>query len=551
VKSGKPDLGGSGDGRSQRPDKIKINGNKMKAKKFKGLKRSNGGTAALTAALADVTAQLDATNDVLKEKDAIKTQETTATQEATHENVPVDFNTEEPDELPPDIFITRVNVSGPSWLLWVFFFIFLELFIESIIPHLCLLVLAFFWSFLKPHHVDIRACTTYVRDEVDDRGVGDRGRAVVCGKIYKLDYYMDLCFPTQQGIHRVCTKDNLASSLLYYLVIIFDAKLRTFLLDNGLSIKLANVLVDPMNAEIHDIVSTSMLRELHSRKTIFSKDPQFVTLAQRMDMMPCNQAIMFELGVSVGNCTIKVSKLMHSGQSVQPFQHLRPVTPYNMDTGYTTQVSQQNTTQSSQASKCFSSLTSIPEQILVVLRWLVGVGFIFLAIAFIVLTLVILYQLLLVAPSGLHSHPPQQVRSWTGEYEGACGDLQSCLSDNFIPESYSNPSTVPQPSHSGSRTQSTEVHESSSYGLNTTQVRSIVDKVATAIIMQVLLTFASLVGWLMKWAVLTVKNWYLDDGKTRDKISIRFYLKVTAAITLLILGPSTILGTILCLYYLV
>jgi len=466
------------------PDKIKSQTRGQKD-------RAGKSVAQLNEAFSDMHAKMqgfeDAQNEHRKELHAWRTQEDSL---------------ESIDDLPDDIFVTRHDVQGPRWWAWCICALVISYVFETYAALVWLGISLSLWHIGIPNHLTVRAKTKFYADEVEDRPSQDRGRTLRSGKTYTLEYYWCVTCRTTEGAEDVSIHNSQWLIFVFYMIYFFDSALYNFVAQYNLYPKFLASSLSPQHSSYDDIVSTSLIAELQSRKTMFSTQPQFTTLAQRMDMLPVNKLIAIRSGISVGNCTIKYLRLMQSGQTVQPFAHLRNASQFNMGTESTTVGFQLPTHLLNLVSTSATNLTAIPSWILVGLRWLVEAVLLLLVIACTALILGTLFQYWPGAQSDLHSHPLQPDLSWPEGCVGDCGDFASASSDSSFSEDFSHNSPIHQPSESGSTNHHTPEHEENNSLMSSTNVRWIMVRVVSVPIVSAFVMFAKSVGMMIVWGFL-------------------------------------------------
>lgn len=540
----------------RRPKRLTV----TKPKSSKGGMRSKGNrssasAACLTEQLADLRAQLDGERDAQRELQKDRAH--------TWEEPPVSNDV---FALEDDIFVANYLIKSYyihlvlACALVAIFFLDVSDCVRYSAALGVMILFGLAHSF-QPSHVEIRARTNFLHDEIDDRPTTDRGRSVVLGRVYELDYYWILVAKSPTGplhIHSSWMPSFLSQ------ILTLDPGFTAFVRRHSLYTSKSLT-----HAVQRDCISTSCIQQLLGRKTIFSRDPQYTTLAQRLDMISTNRALLMTRGISVGNCTIKYLRLVHASTPVQPFQHLLPVVPSSTDTGYTTQGSPPSTRPLRIILRLLSSLTSIPSLILAVLRWLALVGFTLLAIACLGLILQTLYQSSPDARSDLLFDALQLAQKWVGTFVEGSGGSPSSSYHSFTRGTSSHHSKQHQPSFSGSSKPTTPAQESTNFTANSSRsggtTAPILRKFVVVLASAALTTCAKGVATMLTWALGVILRYYRrkpasrnrtvglseqeETDPTRDQVFFNA-IQVALAVAVLITLPPTILGMWWLAYYL-
>jgi hypothetical protein len=482
-----------------------------------------------------MAAQLKGVQDAQRELDAVAKEEAHLwDQENETDNV---FDME------GDIFVCNYLISLRIFTLCMLACMFATWYFQlpyTYVLFLCVLLVVVATN--RPHHVEIRAKTKYLHDEMDERPSSDKGRTVVLGKVYELHYYWVLVFESPMGPTRM---SNYGIQIVSMVLMSVDPQFMAFIRQH----QLYPSSISPLShAVAKDCVSTSCIQELLGRKTTFSRDPQYTTLAQRLDMISTNRDLYMTRGISVGNCTIKYLRLVHSSTTVQPFQHLLTVVPSNMDTAFTITGYAPSTHLSKIVSKLSSTLRNIPSLILDVLKWLALVASVLVVIAFSVLILQMLSPSLQDARSDLLFGARQLVQKWIGQSDEGLEGSPNYFCDNSPPEGTFDPSTMHPPSPSGSPPPTTPVPESTNSMPRNSTWDMTITKFAIALTTMVLTTCVKSAAMMIAWAIPIVMAYLQSDGSQKRKETTT---QLSLAVTVLITFPPLILGMFYVVYLMV
>jgi len=343
----------------------------------------------------------------------------------------------------------------------------------------------------------IKARLTEVGDDIDDRCSSDRGKALLLGKVYNIERYImvvDLTFPmfvaSPNHIPPPITPQTTWQKFASYfshatwkrgINFVFNRSMRpavitintgapstwfTSIREQLMMYFLQHVThtayfkdlrrrgVTFGRAPSNQFISSAMLMELNSRKTMYSTDPQFNTIAQRTDNVAMYSSYLNKYGSSVGNTTINLIRLQHASMNIQPFVNRLPSFVYNMDTASTTRAYTQPTQTSNQTSGLTQEVTGVTSAIYSVLLSLAQLTLAVLVIVCISQILVTSSVWLADARNASGSNPHDA----TVGPEGHLGALQSYLSKHWKPEDFFNHLTKKRmfPSESGSKAQTTQ-----------------------------------------------------------------------------------------------
>lgn len=413
-------------------------------------------------------------------------------------------------DLEDDIFVTRVNTKPAYWyvmacLVMVTYFsrsgpeIYVTL--MTLFVTVSIIISTLVHLFTYPVCFEVRARTTYVRDEIDDRPTSDRGRDVLLGKLYSLDYYFVFKYRSYMSldgaVHSFTIRQYYQQSILWW----YYGDYVQHLSDNGVYMGM------------HDkpeLVSTSLLHELRNRKTLYATDPQFTTLAQRLDNVPLANADLDRYGVSVGNNTIKICMLQAMGMESSPFHNRHLVFTPSKGTEFMTKEYQALMRMSNPILSYLKLVVTIISQIWAALPWRAVLDFIWLVIRCIVLILVIMCLSLLVAQNvSLFGHPAH-----SGVCEGINAGSVNSSSSSWSNVNFSVPFHSPEttPSEAGSTEPVTGEQDP------TVLADSLLSLIAQHFTKMVLVAFFAAVWTVMTQSALIVNKLFLDRSVSTESL---------------------------------
>lgn len=225
-------------------------------------------------------------------------------------------------------------------------------------------------------NVEVRASTTCIQHEHDNRPLPDRSQKLVAGSLYRLEYYVLI-----NGIVR-------SSDELYERhPIVYDSLLSKGLIQDQLP-----------NG---DLISSSLYNELISRKTLNTQAPALSTLASRCDYIDQSPLYLLTEGTSVSRSTVKLTSLQIGSCHVPVFQTRVASELICTDTEYTINALRLST----QPSRTRSRSDESPEHSQNERRWALGFLSILSIIACILLTLLVASICYQAVQNGSHSDP--------------------------------------------------------------------------------------------------------------------------------------------------
>jgi len=394
----------------------------------------------------------------------------------------------EVENLGPLIFVSRCGpgdygVAIARWIVAALVLLFCEamgvtdnvlpaLFAPMLLLTLVMTVLLIMgWFLLQIDGITVCARLLEVENDNDDRCSSDRGKKMLKGKVYQIDRYVMKVHLQQPTLHASGVawntgeikfyddmnrrRMNVVSTLVYGFIeyVIFNVTHVSYI--SHLKAHGVTFGVKPA----YQFISNSLLMELNSRKTMFTTDPAFNTLAQRTDNVSMYHKYLNEYGASVGNTTICIRKLQHASMVTQPFVNRLPSFVSSMDTAFTMKESSQHTQTSSRISGLTQEaahMTSVTYDATLLLGRLCSIA---LVIACTALILVTLSMYLLDVRNASDSYP----RDATVGSEGHSGDSQSFSSSSWSNEDSSSHLKKKRMFHSilGYREHLTQIRENS------------------------------------------------------------------------------------------
>jgi hypothetical protein len=232
------------------------------------------------------------------------------------------------------------------------------------------------WLLVAFDCIEVRAKTAPHSEDLDDRPTTDRGKDHLKGEIGEIMSYY-LCLKLRILFFTVDIRgDTMPKQIAIWLY----CRLRHPHYMWELSMRGVHFGQLP----IKQLFSTSLMYEIRNRKTFYTVDPQYNTLAQRTDNVGLGKKEYDLYGVNVGNNSIRLCLLQHDGMETQPFVNRLPRFGSSLDIGFMTRPLTLYTRTLNQLLEWFNAVVLVVSTVLNVLQLLVIVAFTALVIACIV-----------------------------------------------------------------------------------------------------------------------------------------------------------------------